>query len=288
MTTPRRSVLYMPGANPRALDKARTLPTDGLIFDLEDAVAPDAKADARQHVVQAVKQGGYGHREIIVRVNGLSTPWGREDLAAIARLPIHAVLFPKINSESDVLAAVAVLDEMGASPKLPVWIMAETARCIGQINTITESHRRLRAIVMGTSDLAKETRVRHTADRLGLLTALNLCVYAARARQLAILDGVHLDLDDEAGLAAACRQGRDLGFDGKTLIHPKQIAAANEVFSPSTEEVAEAHAIVVAYERAQAEKRGVVVVNGKLVEALHVEEAQRILALHQAIVELQP
>ncbi len=280
---PYRSALYLPGANARALDKARHLPADALILDLEDAVAPDAKAIARAQVVAALKQGGFGHRQLIVRVNGLDTPWGNEDVAAIARLPCHAVLFPKVSAASDVLAAVAALDEVGAPYERPVWIMAETARCIAHINDISEAHRRLRGIVVGTSDLAKETRVRHTRDRLGLLTALNLCVYAARARQLVVLDGVHLQLDDEEGLRAACDQGRDLGFDGKTLIHPKQIAAANAAFAPTLADVANAREIIAAYDQAKAAGLGVVVVQGRLVEQLHVDDAHRVLALDAAI-----
>jgi len=273
----------MPGANARALEKARSMPADCLILDLEDAVAPDGKAVARERIASAVTEGGYGPRELIVRVNGLNTPWGADDVAAMAQLPIDAVLFPKVDAPDDVVEAVGALDAGGAPADLPVWIMAETARCILRIDAIAGAHDRLAAVVMGTADLAKETRVRDTADRIGFITALSLCVMAARANGLDVLDGVHFDLNDEGGLRAACTQGRDMGFDGKTLIHPKQIAAANDVFGPSEGEVENARQIVTAWGQARAEGLGVVVVNGRLVEQLHVDEAKRILALAKAI-----
>ncbi len=282
---PRRSLLYMPGSNARALDKARSLPADGLILDMEDAVAPDAKAVAREQIVAAITEGGYGHREILVRINALSTPWGMDDIAAIAASKVapDAVLIPKVSTATDVVEAVVALDRAGCPPSVDVWIMAETPLCILNIGEVAASHPRLRGIVMGTSDLAKDTRVRHTPERLGFLTALNLCVYAARAHGLEIIDGVALDLDDDAGLAAACRQGRDLGFDGKSLIHPKQIAAANKAFAPAPGEIDNAREIIAVWQQAEAEGKGVVVLNGRLVENLHVEEARRLLALAEAI-----
>ncbi len=280
---PRRSMLYMPGSNARALEKARSLPADALILDLEDAVSPDAKVQARERIVATVSQGGYGYREVIVRVNGLNTPWGRDDVAAIATCGADAVLFPKVEAPEQVLEAVAALDAAGAPAELPVWIMAETPRCMLRIDAICAASPRLAGIVMGTSDLAKELRARHTPGRLPFLTSLGLCVLAARAYGLDILDGVHLDLDDEAGLRAACEQGRDLGFDGKTLIHPKQIDPANEVFAPSQQEMETAEVLIAAWEEARVAGKGVVVVNGKLVENLHVEEAQRVLAVAEAI-----
>lgn len=280
---PRRSVLYMPGSNARALDKARTLAADALILDLEDAVAPDAKATAREQVAKAVSDGGYGNREVVVRVNGLATDWGADDVAAVAPLPVDAVLFPKVESADEVHQAVAAMDRAGGRPDLPAWIMAETPRGILAIDDIAGSTDRLECIVMGTSDLAKEMRVRHTPERTGFLGPLSMCVMAARAHGLDIVDGVYLDLQDEAGFQAACVQGRDMGFDGKTLIHPRQLAAANQVFMPAAAEVERAGAIIQAWEEARAAGKGVVVVEGRLIENLHVEEARRLLTLAQAV-----
>lgn len=283
---PRRSVLYMPGANARALDKARGLPADCLILDLEDAVAPAAKALAREQLATALREGGYGRREIVVRVNGLNTPWGRDDIAAVAKLGADAILFPKIESGAQVCEAVAALDAAGAPAGLPVWIMAETPRAVQSIDAIAAAHPRLGAIVVGTSDLAKDLRVRHTPGRAGLLPSLALCVLAARAHGLDIIDGVHLDLNDDTGLAAACEQGRDLGFDGKSLIHPRQIAAANTAFAPAAEDMERARRIIDAWEAAQRDGQGVVLVDGRLVENLHVDEAYRTLSLNEAIAAL--
>lgn len=280
---PRRSVLYMPGANARALEKARSLPADGLILDMEDAVSPDAKELARKQIVESVTQGGYGPREVVIRVNALTTPWGRDDVTAVANIGANAILFPKVESAEEVHAAVAALDESGAPDDLPIWMMAETPRGILNIDAIAGSHPRLAVIVMGTSDLAKEMRVRHTPDRVGLVSALSLCVMAARSHGLEILDGVYLDLNDAAGFRDACEQGRDMGFDGKTLIHPKQLEAANEVFAPTEQEVENAGNIIAAWEQARSEGKGVVVVNGRLIENLHVEEARRNLAVAEAI-----
>lgn len=282
---PLRSVLYAPGANSRALDKARSLPVDGLILDLEDAVAPDAKALARDAVVAALSEGGYGYRRRIVRINGLDSPWGEADIAALAGAGAgaDAILLPKVESPQAVRAAVAALDAAGGPTDLPLWIMAETPRGILEIDSIAAAHPRLQVLVMGTSDLAKELRVRHTPGREGLLASLGLCVLAARASGLEILDGVYLDLQDESGFAAACEQGRDMGFDGKTLIHPKQIEPANRVFGISAEALQQAQQIIVAWRAAQTSGRGVCVVDGRLVENLHVEEAERLLAMHEVI-----
>jgi citrate lyase subunit beta/citryl-CoA lyase len=276
----------MPGANARALDKARTLAADGLILDMEDAVSPDSKGLAREQIVENVTKGGYGPREIIIRVNGLDTDWGYDDVAAVANIGADAILFPKVESAEQVRAAVEALDKAGAPADLPVWIMAETPRGILRIDSIAEAHPRLKGIVMGTSDLAKEMRVRHTPDRIGFIAALSLCVMAARAHGLDIMDGVYLDLNNEEGFRAACEQGRDMGFDGKTLIHPKQLAAANEVFAPAPADVENARKMIEAWDQAQAEGKGVAVVNGKLVENLHVEEAHRTLAVAQAIASM--
>ena len=285
---PRRSLLYMPGSNARALEKAKTLPADGLILDMEDAVAPDAKALARSQIVDAVQQGGYGSRELMVRINGLDTPWGSDDVSAVSAASVapDAVLIPKVSSAADVLAAINAFEAAGCADSIDFWIMAETALGILNIGEIATAHPRLKGIVMGTSDLAKETRVRHTQDRLGFLGALNLCVLAARANKLDIIDGVHLNLNDEPGLVAACEQGRDWGFDGKSLIHPKQIAAANAAFGPAEQELANARKIIEAWRQAESEGVGVVVVDGRLVEELHVQEAQRQLELAAAIEQM--
>jgi len=280
---PRRSVLYMPGANARALEKARTLPADALILDLEDSVAPEAKALARQQVVAAVRQGGYGRRELIVRVNALATPWGRDDISAVAASGADAVLVPKIQSRDEVLAVVEALREAGAPPDLPVWAMAETPLAFLKLDAIAGAHPQLKAIVVGTSDLVKDLHARHSRDRAETATALSIAVLAARAYGLGVLDGVHLDLDDDAGLRFACEQGRSMGFDGKTLIHPRQIAAANAAFGPSDDELSAARRIVAAWQQARSAGQGVVVVDGRLVENLHVQDAERLLAVADAI-----
>ncbi|WP_374368321.1 CoA ester lyase [Dongia sp.] len=280
---PRRSVLYLPASNARALEKARTLPVDALILDLEDAVAPEAKEAARTQLAEAIKSGGFGEREIVIRVNGLDTSWGHDDVAALASLGANAILFPKIQSPEDVHAAVAALDAVGAPATLPIWIMAETPRCIMGMDAIAGASPRLACLVAGTSDLSRDLRARPAPGRIGLISALSIIVMAARAHGLDALDGVHLDLNDEAGFLADCAQGRDLGFDGKTLIHPKQIAGANAAFAPNLAEVEQSKAIVAAWAEARAAGKGICVLNGKLIENLHVEDAERLLALDQAI-----
>jgi len=275
---PRRSVLFMPGSNARALEKARTLPADALILDLEDAVAPEAKASARAQVLAAVGAGGYGPREVIVRVNGSGTPWAADDLAAVAHAPVDAVLLPKVESAETVTAALAAL-----GPAPAVWCMLETPRGILNAAAIAGASPRVGALVMGTSDLTKDLHARPVRDRVPLLTSLQLCVLAARAAGVVALDGVHLDLEDDAGFAAACRQAADLGFDGKTLIHPRQVAAANEAFAPAAREVDWARRVIAAHAEATAAGRGVVVLDGRLVESLHVDDARRVLALADAI-----
>ncbi|MEN4920412.1 CoA ester lyase [Achromobacter spanius] len=286
MTTairPRRSVLYMPGANARALDKARTLDADTLILDLEDAVAPDAKPLAREQVAAALREGGYGHRECVVRINALDTAWGADDVRAIARAGAHAVLLPKVESPAQLDALAQALDAAGAHANLPLWAMAETPLGFLRLDAIAGGHPRLAAIVVGTSDLVKDLHARHTPSRDETLLARSLAVMAARAHGLAVLDGVHLDLNDDTGLADACRQGRDQGFDGKTLIHPRQIAAANAAFAPAPEELNTARKRLDAWRAAQAAGQGVAVVDGALVENLHAQEAERVLALAAAI-----
>lgn len=284
---PRRSALYMPGSNARALEKARGLPADVLILDLEDAVAPDAKEAARRQVAAALDAGGYGARELILRVNGLTTPWGKDDLAAAARSRAHAVLLPKVESADAVREAADILARNGAPDSLRLWCMIETPMGVLRAAEIAAAHARLAGFVMGTSDLAKDLHARHVPGRLPLIVSLELCVLAARAHGLAILDGVHLDLDDVEGFAAACRLGAELGFDGKTLIHPKTIAAANEAFAPRADEIAFAEKIIAAHGAAEAKGQGVVVVDGKLIESLHVVEAKRLVALTEAIRKLE-
>lgn len=280
---PRRSVLYMPGANARALDKARTLDADALILDLEDAVSPDAKAQARAQVADALRAGGYGRRECIVRVNALDTPWGLDDVRAIAQAGADAVLLPKVETPAQLAALAQALDAAGAPADLPLWAMAETPLGFLRLDAIAGGHARLAAIVVGTSDLVKDLHARHTPSRDETLLARSLAVMAARAHGLAVLDGVHLDLNDDAGLQDACRQGRDQGFDGKTLIHPRQTAAANAAFAPTPDELATARKRLDAWKAAQAEGKGVAVVDGALVENLHAQEAERLLALAAAI-----
>ncbi len=280
---PRRSVLYMPGSNARALEKAKTLNADTLVLDLEDAVAPDQKQAARAQVVAAVNKGGYGDREMVIRVNGLDTHWCEDDIRAVAGTQVSAICLPKIEAAEQVVEVVRQLDGAGADPAMEVWAMIETPKGVINVNQIAAAHPRLTLLMMGTSDLAKEMRVPHTADRIGFVSALSQCVLAARAQGLDVLDGVHLSLDDEVGFRAICVQGRQLGFDGKTLIHPKQLAVANEVFGPDADAVDKAGRIIEAFREAEAQGKGVVVVDGKLVENLHVDEALRTLKIHAAI-----
>jgi citrate lyase subunit beta/citryl-CoA lyase len=277
----------MPGSNRRALEKARGLAADGLIFDLEDAVAPDAKEAARETVAAALAAGGYGGRELFLRVNGAETRWGEADLAFAARQPVDAVLLPKVESGEAVRRAEAALDAAGAPSGLAIWCMMETPLGMLHAEAIAAASPRVGGLVMGTSDLAKDLRAEHTSDRLPMLTSLGLCLLAARAYGLPILDGVHLDLADEEGFLAACRQGRELGFDGKTLIHPKTIAAANAVFAPSPEEIAWSRRVIEAHRTATAAGQGVVLLDGRLVENLHVENAHRIVALAESIAALE-
>jgi len=269
----------MPGSNTRALEKARTLAADVLVLDLEDAVAPEMKLEARTQVAAALRAGGYGHREIVVRVNALSTPWGRDDVAAAAAAGADAILLPKVEAAETVSAAVAAL-----GPAPAVWCMLETPRGILNAAAIA-TNPRVTALVMGTSDLTKDLHARVTRERLPLVTSLQLCVLAARSAGITALDGVHLDLDDDAGFAAACRQAADFGFDGKTLIHPGQIALANEVFAPAAGEVDWARRVIAAHADALARGRGIAVLDGRVIENLHVDDARRVLALTEAIAE---
>jgi len=279
----RRSVLFLPGANPRALEKARGLPADCLIFDLEDAVAPDGKDAARVSVAAALRTGGYAPRERVLRVNPLESPWGHADLAEAATLPLDAVLLPKVEHAERVRLAIDLLDALGAPPELGVWCMIETPLGVLAAAEIAAASPRLGALVVGTSDLNKALHAREAPDRRPLMTALGLVLLAGRAHDRAVLDGVHLELDDAEGFRDSCRQGSELGFDGKTLIHPTQIDPANAAFTPSAAEVARARRIVAAYGEAAGSGKGAVRIDGRLVEALHVEMARRTLALVEAI-----
>ena len=280
---PRRSVLYMPGSNARALEKAKTLPADGLILDLEDAVAPDAKETARDQVCQAVKDGGYGLREVVVRVNGLATPWGQADIVAASQTPADAILVPKVESADTVRQVAALMDANGAPATMAIWAMMETPRGMLAAEAIAGASPRMACFVMGTSDLAKDLHCAHTRERLPMITSLGLCLLAARGYGLAALDGVYLDLSDDEGFAYSCRQGAELGFDGKTLIHPKTVAACNEAYSPASDQVDWSRKIIAAHAEAAAAGQGVVVVDGKLIENLHVENAKRLVAMAEAI-----
>ena len=279
---PRRSVLYMPGANTRALEKAKSLPADSLILDLEDAVAPDAKAHARENIRTALATG-FGHREAVVRINGLNTQWGLDDLKAFADTKADAILLPKVESASQIQKVASLLKQFNPANTMKIWAMIETPLAIFHLPEIASSHPMLEALVLGTSDLVKDLHARHTPSRVETQTALSLSVLAARAHQLCVLDGVHLTLEDEEGLKQSCVQGRDMGFDGKTLIHPSQIAFANEIFGPSSEEIEEAKQRINAYDAAISSGAGIVLLNGKLVEELHIQDAKRILALADAI-----
>ena len=277
----------MPGSNARALEKGRSLPADGLILDLEDAVAPDAKELARGQVCEAVATGGYGRRELVIRTNGLDSPWGPDDLAAAATSGADAVLLPKVESAQMVADAIAALSAAGAPDTLDIWCMMETPIAMLRADEVAGADARVACLVMGTSDLAKDLHAAHTRERLPMLTSLGLCLLAARAHGVAILDGVHLDLDDDEGFVYSCRQGVELGFDGKTLIHPKTIAAANQAFAPTDDEIAWSRKIIDAHAEAEAEGKGVVLVDGRLIEKLHVEAARRQVAQAEAIAEME-
>ncbi len=278
---PYRSVLYIPGSKPRALDKARGLPVDAIIFDLEDAVSPDEKENARGVLAEALAQGGFGQRAKIVRINGLDTEWGKADAAAFAGAGADAILLPKVNNALDIKPLTDVL-----GVDLPVWAMIETPRGVMNAMEIA-AHHRVAGFVLGTNDLAKELNCRFRPDRLPLLASLQFSLLAARAQGIVCVDGVYNAFKDEAGLRAECEQGRDLGFDGKTLIHPAQIDIANAAFAPSEAEVALAERQIAAFEEAEREGQGVAVVDGRIVENLHVATARATLAKAQAIAALE-
>ena len=284
---PRRSVLYMPGANERALEKAKTLAADAIIFDLEDATAPDAKAEARDRVCAAVGSGEYGHRELTIRVNGLDTAWHADDIRAAAEAGPAAVVVPKIGSVDDVAAIEKGLEAAGAPDHTAIWAMVETPVAMLHAEEIAAASERLTVLVMGTNDLAKELHAEHVAGRQPLLAGLGLCLLAARATGKVILDGVYNDIGDAEGFEAECVQGRQLGFDGKTLIHPGQLEPANRVWAPAPDAVVDARALIATFEAGIAEGKGVVTHNGRMIENMHVDNAKRLIALADAIVALE-
>jgi citrate lyase subunit beta/citryl-CoA lyase len=278
---PRRSVLYMPSSNERALEKAKTIPCDGLILDLEDAVAPDAKPAAREAACAAARSGEYGGRELTIRVNGADTPWHADDLAAACAAGPDAIVVPKVDSAEAVHALVDAMERHGAPDRTTLWAMVETPRAMLHAEEIAAASARLSVLVMGTNDLVKELYAEHVPGRQPVLAGLGLALLAARATGKAILDGVYNDVQDADGFLAECRQGRELGFDGKTLIHPGQVAGANEAFAPSAEAVEDARGILQAW--ADGQGSGVVTYNGRMIENLHVEAARRTLGFHDAI-----
>ncbi|GAB2469523.1 HpcH/HpaI aldolase/citrate lyase family protein [Jatrophihabitans fulvus] len=280
----RRSVLYMPSSNAKALEKAKTLPADGIIFDLEDAVAPDAKPSAREAACAAASSGEYGKRELTIRVNGIGTEWHDDDIAAASQAGPHGIVVPKVNSADEVRALVAAMEKAGAPEHTKLWAMIETPVAILSALEIATASDRLACFVMGTNDLVKELFAEHVPGRAPVLTSLSLALLAARAAGIAILDGVYNDVKDADGFAAECAQGREFGFDGKTVIHPSQIEPANTAFAPSEKAVEDARGILQAWEDGKGS--GVVTYNGRMIENLHVESAQRTLAIAEAVAAL--
>jgi citrate lyase subunit beta/citryl-CoA lyase len=280
--------LYVPGANARALEKAKSLPADLFVLDLEDAVAPEAKADARQAIRKAVHKRAYGAREVVIRVNGLETEWGQDDLEMAASAGVDGALVPKVTSGDDVRFVDQLLNDAGASPNLDLWVMIEMPLAILNINEIvaTSTDTRLTGLVMGTNDLAKEYNAVPTPDRSAFMYSLSAALVAARAYRLSAIDGVYNDINNDTGLAAECEQGRVLGFDGKTLIHPAQIETANRVFSPSEAELSHAKEVIEAFALPANKGKGVISLNGQMVELLHLEQAERLVALDHAIRQL--
>jgi len=284
---PRRSVLYMPGSNARALEKAKTLPADGVILDLEDAVAPDAKAAARDQVVAAVKAGGFGVREVFIRTNGFDTPWFSDDLTAAAAAAPDAILIPKISTSEQLQLIAQRLLSMHTDHKVRIWAMIETPTAIFNVRQIaaaaTDAETRLTGFVLGTNDLAKETRARILPGRAPMLPWLATCLLAAREYGIDVLDGVFNDIADMQGFEEECAQARDMGFDGKTLIHPNQIEPCNAAFSPTADEVAAARKMIAAFDLPENRDKGVVQIDGRMVERMHAEMARRTVAIADAI-----
>jgi citrate lyase subunit beta / citryl-CoA lyase len=284
---PRRSVLYMPGANDRALEKARSLPADGLILDLEDSVAPEAKAQARDKVIAAVKSGGYGSRELIIRVNALETPWGADDLKAAATAGPDAILVPKVSRPGDMVSAAKLLKAYGAPAPTRLWAMMETPLAILNARDIAgvaaDADSRFSCLVLGTNDLLKESRARALGDRFAIIPWLAMSVLAARSFGLDVIDGVYNDFKDDQGFRAECEQGRTLGMEGKTLIHPSQIEPCNQIFSPSQEEIVWSRKVIEAFALPEHKGKGVITVEGRMVERLHLVMAERVAAIEEAI-----
>ena len=287
---PRRSVLYMPGANQRALDKARTLPADSLILDLEDSVAPEAKVQARENVCAAVKSHGYGSRELVIRVNALETPWGTADMFAAAAAGPDAILVPKVSHPGDIVSAAKVMKAAGASDKTRLWAMIETPMAIVNAREIAatgmDPENRMSCVVLGTNDLLKESRARMSHDRFAVVPWLALTLVAARAYGLDVIDGVYNEFRDDVGFRAECEHGRTLGMDGKTLIHPSQVEPCNDIFSPTADEVAWSRTIISAFKLPGNDRKGVITVDGRMVERLHLVMAQRTVAIAEAIGEM--
>ena len=287
MIRPRRSLLFMPGSNARALEKARNLPVDGVILDLEDAVAPDAKALARDQIAQAVAAKGFGKREVLIRINALDTPWWIDDLNMAGKARPDGILVPKISSVADLTAVADRLSGIDAAPSVRVWAMIETARAVLDADKIAAASRvpgtRLAGFVFGPNDISRETRVRMKPGRAEMIPMITHCVLATRAHGLEILDGPYSDIANIDGFAAECAQGRDLGFDGKTLIHPSHIPACNAIFTPPDEEVAMARKIIAAFEQPENASRGAIQLDGRMVERLHAEMARRTIAIADAI-----
>jgi len=279
----------MPGANPKALEKAKTLAADVLLLDLEDSVAPDAKESARDQVANAVKQGGYGKREVVVRVNALATPWGRADIAAIGVTRPDGILAPKVETAAEVDALNRAMTDAGFSEDASLWIMIETPQAIFHLPQIVAAARstRLQVLVMGLNDLAKETRMRTGAGRAAFQTSMSLTVMAGRMAGLNVIDGVYNDIADAVGFEAECRQGLEFGFDGKTLIHPSQVEACNAVFAPTDEEITRARAVIDAFASPENAGKGVIKVDGKMTELLHLEQAKQVVAVAEAIESLR-
>jgi len=287
MIRPRRSLLFMPGSNARALEKARILPADGIILDLEDSVAPEAKATARDQIARAIAQGGFGKREVLIRVNALDSPWWRDDIAMVAKARPDGILVPKISGVEDFTAIARCLADVDAAPSIRVWAMIETARAVLHAEQLAAASRdpemRLAGFVFGPNDISRETRIRMLPGRAAMIPMITHCILATRAHGLEILDGPYSDFSNVDGFALECAQARDLGFDGKTLIHPGQIVACNAIFTPPEEEVARARKIIAAFERPENASRGAIQLDGQMVERLHAEMAARTIAIADAI-----
>ncbi|MGM4920747.1 aldolase/citrate lyase family protein [Tardiphaga sp. 813_E8_N1_3] len=287
MIRPRRSHLFMPGSNPRALEKARTVPADGIILDLEDAVAPDAKGTAREAIAQTLNAGGFGKREVIIRINALDSPWWIDDVTMAGKAKPDGILVPKISSVEDLSAVADRLSDIGADMSIKVWAMIETSRAILHAEELAaasrDSENRLAGFVFGPNDIARETRIRMMPGRAAMLPMITHCVLATRLHGLEILDGPYSNFSDTEGFIAEAEQGRDIGFDGKTLIHPSQIEACNKVFTPPADEVAQARRIIAAFEQPENASRGAIQLDGKMVERLHAEMAKRTIAISDAI-----